>query len=439
MQPREWEYANRNVQRVAPPMFVAHQPSRSPQFVGTVPMPSHSTRPYGDLFLHTQEENMHCDRSHDYHFIDTMYNNSTAQGNIYSEQIDIGKEASTDGIARFQHNRNVTPSLTSLTNAFYAPSGFQHSLPSVPYHSPAPSQILPFDNFICPSEQQHSDSSFGLMHDDMHDDVYFSRNKSIPWKKSHPPTYEGFSKHRPHSSGNFFHQFGRYSNVSAPNTDPLCHLASTHPSTYPGMQESDLAAETFNQLPTLRSQPLREDHSDFPAFHYSEPTVEAESNRETVPPFRDKRILHRTELEEPKISDDFRNPPENPMSMANKGWQCNISQDMDLTATANPSMANGKSLDSFGLPLESKSETSSKPDQIEYPIVRHPKPFTVPTQIRFFNEGIEVDINNRPLSRPNSRAVAITKDDITASPHHNDSEWNEDFDLGGKTSLWGEK
>ena len=72
---------------------------------------------------------------------------------------------------------------------------------------------------------------------------------------------------------------------------------------------------------------------------------------------------------------------------------------------------------------------------MEYPIVRRPKPFVGPNQIRFFNEGIEVDIKNQPLPRPHSSVTA--KVNVDTALQQNDFDSNDDFDLLGKTTLWG--
>jgi hypothetical protein len=72
-----------------------------------------------------------------------------------------------------------------------------------------------------------------------------------------------------------------------------------------------------------------------------------------------------------------------------------------------------------------------------FPRVCHEKPCTLPHAIRFFNEGIEVDSENRPVPRPNSHDLSASFYSLRS---HDRSQNDSDDELGleGKISIWGE-
>lgn len=98
----------------------------------------------------------------------------------------------------------------------------------------------------------------------------------------------------------------------------------------------------------------------------------------------------------------------------------------------------------------------------DYPFVRNPIS-SVPSHhtLRFFNEGVEVDMENRPLSRPKStssstgctnknpylgsvpeavqRPASSPIESYFATRSITERDSDDDLDLAGKTSLWGGK
>jgi hypothetical protein len=72
-----------------------------------------------------------------------------------------------------------------------------------------------------------------------------------------------------------------------------------------------------------------------------------------------------------------------------------------------------------------------------YPSVRRRKPQAFTQQIRFFNEGIEVDFDNRPLPRLNSLDSMASSIESLGSSQRKPKESDDDVDLAGNTSMWG--
>jgi hypothetical protein len=81
-------------------------------------------------------------------------------------------------------------------------------------------------------------------------------------------------------------------------------------------------------------------------------------------------------------------------------------------------------------------------------IVSQPHPtdsnpsFDPPPFLRFFNEGVEVDLRGRPLARSESRttdgAPAVSRNP-SYSKAKEESDSDDDLGLDGKTTLWGTK
>lgn len=91
-----------------------------------------------------------------------------------------------------------------------------------------------------------------------------------------------------------------------------------------------------------------------------------------------------------------------------------------------------------------RNETSN------YPLVRTLSACVHPHSLRLFNEGVEVDLDNFPLSRPSSPSVLVgnerhlrqgTTTTTTSSTDQNcfSDDDDDDLDLVGKTSLWGRR
>lgn len=438
-QKRGWEPMVNNSVPNAPSLVEQHvtsfAPSHSPQYLSSVPaLPQ--TQHCHDLLIEPLEQIVRWDRSHDYSHVNDALYDITVQTNNNSRRRDVWNEPSYAGIPQFQHNRKVTPNLSSPINSFNAPpSGYVQHLPFTHHQSPTQSQILPFDNFISPSERLNSkDSHFGSMHDGLHfDEVDFFHQTGIPLKKSSHLTYEDPSQRHLYTSNHGMLPFGGY------RIFPAHDSSSMAPSGYHDIQEFIGFSETFALNPTLNYKPV--DYGD-PTVQYSENTFATESkNAPVLPAFRNhlKPRHNTTCLEVTSTRNRFQTQHEHPVSLTNTSRDNDATIDINLAVPANTSTAMGTSCHSFGLLPESRSTMPSSPDHLKCPIVRNPQPFTVLNQIQFFNEGIEVDLNNRPLSRQNLNVDKLCKVDSANSPQHNDIDSNDDFDLVGKTSLWGEK
>ena len=436
---RGWEHAVQNSLPNAPPTFEAYVSSRVQRF-SPQPLPAlPHAQPCRDIFTQPLENNMQWDRSHDSYTNEALYD-ITLQTNNNSGRRNVWNESSNAGIPQFRYNRKVTPNLSPPMKSFYAPSsGDERLLPCGRHHSPTQSQILPFDNFNSPFDEQNSNfHNFGSMHDDLNVDVDFFHNLGIPSEKSNPLTFEEPSQRHSNISNQCVHPFGEYKyRTFQPHKIHQSHdPSSMAPSSYQAIQES---TDSFTEVPMSNYLSV---HFGVPTVQNSEHSFAAESNN-FAPPYRDHHIPRHDTTSHPEvmnISDRIQNHQEKPVSMINNGRDYSANTDISLTVSANASTEMGTT--SSGLLPESRFAMSSSPDHIEYPIVRHPQPFTVQNQIRFFNEGLEVDISNRPLSRQNCTPSSIEKInqvDMAFSLQNNDNDSNDDFDLVGKTSLWGEK
>ena len=441
IQQRGWEYIVHNSLATAPPILEGSHPSHSqyhsPRFVGTDPSLHYTAQSCRNVFSQPPEQNLHSNRSYENHFNNALYI-GTEQANNNLRQRNIGNEPFKTGIPQFQGNKNISPHTTSSINAFYVPSDFQSKLPYVNHYSPTRSQILPFDNFISPSEQQNLDSHVGSFHDDLPFDINLFHDKDISCKQSHTLPFEELSQHYPYSSSHGKHPFGGSRNVSGGDIDQSHVPHSVAPSYYQGTRNSSLSDERFNRFPAPNYQPIEVDHYGAPTVQYSERDYATELSN-AGPPFRNHPKFRKDTKPSAvaNTNDDFQRYREHTETTTKQKSECTVNTALNLELPVNEDVAKGTSFHGFGKSSASRSvkSSSTSSDHMEYPIVRRPKPFVGPNQIRFFNEGIEVDIKNQPLPRPHSSVTA--KVNVDTALQQNDFDSNDDFDLLGKTTLWG--
>jgi hypothetical protein len=424
-----------------PPFLKASRPTDShhhhlSQFVSTFPtgrLPPSALASF-NIPLESIEQNLHYIQSRALHHENAFYD-MTAHVNNASGHCHVENEHSPNGIPQFQHKLSVTPNGTS---------GYQHHLPYAHQLTPKQSQIFPFENFISPSEQQNSESHFGSIPVDyLVDEFEHFNDNDILWRESSLLPHEELSRRHLHDSNYNLHLPGDHQKIFNNDRNQTFNLPLMDPSQYQDTQDSTISAEWFNILPSARNQPKALDRSGHPADQYSERNYETNFNN-SVPPFKNYHKLRNdpvndTRLALPKktnTNEAFQQHQEHPVpTTTTKSYEFHMNPGRNLTLPSNVAV-DGTNLHSFHL-SPGKSVRSSTSDHIEYPIVRHPKPIAVTNHIRFFNEGIEVDINNRPISQPNSTIATSEKLYVADLQQESDCNLNDDFDLVGKTSLWG--
>jgi hypothetical protein len=318
------------------------------------------------------------------HHPTTLIDNITGQTNGWYEPYSCG-------IPQFQRKWNtVSDSTTTFGNGVFRPSIHSTGNSFINPPSTASNPIVPFDNFISPSEQINSISNVESIADQtnfdndwFHDSIYLEKeNTSHIFDRFPQNELRGISiRTDSHDEQPFDGFHVEYDHRILGSNMSLDEPLLLSPPTSLDLPESPITLEVFNMRSWTMNQPL--------AYNDQYPNMKlhsAEAQNKGIPQFQTNHNLGTNQDSENTNYSEFLSFQENCVRGNEDLFSHAASEDI-MQQKMNPTTQLASS------PLNS---------------VRNPKPYNrLPYNIRFFNEGIEVDLHNRPLLRPHSSTDSV--------------------------------
>jgi hypothetical protein len=364
-----------------------HGTSVTPSFTGTVtPHPSepyfeqtkYSFEPDAARFSHLHDA---VEQHHGNLVLPFFQNSNPASNYIF--------DARPSGLARFQH-QPVSGRLngTPRNRAFFSPS----------YQSNRSA-----DDFISPSQLQNSISSFAPYFGHFGDETYFD-------KRDGSNSYPNTTSRRLASLDNFHNsEEGLTSSVPTELLVDSVHsdigTGFSKGSPFPRRNDGQVSSSGILRFQNKRlSSKLKLFENDLELINCTaEDSMQRGSNGEIRKP------------------DDVR-PAELPVFQFHGTMTNAIGKNVQREPLNNIEQE---------MPLSNTEQEMN----LSYPCVRTRQPVVLQRKIRFFNEGLEVDSENRPLSRRSSLDSMASSIDSLGSSRCLPWESDDELDLAGKTSM----